>query len=270
MKSKINCVLSDTHCGSDRAIFPPTITLPRLMADDNERTLKYSANQKKLFDHLMKCAKHIKTKFKDHQKVIIHNGDATEGNHHLTIQLSAPTLDDHVLIHQEVMECFLHEVGFSVKNGDELHYCSGTELHTGFTESGIVNHFEPYGAKYHDELKLNQWGKKIWLVHQWRVVGDGYTEGNSIVNGLKAMYYNSLKEGWEMPDLTIGSHYHKSAMATFSQRWRTYYGMITPSFQLKTRHGHKVSAFQRNDIGMGLFETAENGLLKIHEPLLMT
>jgi hypothetical protein len=38
---------------------------------------------------------------------------------------------------------------------------------------------------------------------------------------------------------------------------------------MKTRFGQKVSAFQRNDVGLGLVETRENGLMVIHEPLLM-
>lgn len=269
-KKKINCILSDMHCGSDRAIFPPVITLPKLMADDNERTLRYSNNQKRIYDHLMSCAKHIKTKFKDHQKIIIHNGDAIEGNHHRTIQLSAPMVDDHVLIHQQVMEEFLYEVGFSVKNGDELHYSSGTEVHTGYTESSIVDYFESYGAKFHDELKLNQYGRNIWFVHEWSRTGDGQNEGSPITNKLKSMYFNSIKEGWKMPDYTVGSHYHKAVMASFTIDWQTFYGMITPSFQMKTRFGQKVSAFQRNDIGMGLIEVAPEGMMFTHKPLLMS
>ena len=267
--AKVNCIISDLHCGSDRAIFPPSITLPPLMADDNERTLKYSLNQKKLFDHLMSCAQYVKANFKKHSKVIIINGDSIEGIHHQTIQLSAPMVSDHVLIHQEVVKLFLHEIGFSIKNGDELHYNSGTEIHTGYTEQNIVEHFEPYNAKFHDEMKLTQHGKRLWFVHQWKGSGDGVSEGSAVTNGLKAMYYNSLKEGWEMPDFVCGSHFHKATMSSFTQNWKTYYGMITPSFQMKTRHGHKVSAFQRNDIGMGLVEVAPNGLLNIHKPLLM-
>jgi len=239
------------------------------MADENERVLKFSNNQEKLYNHLMQCADYIKTNYKDHKKVIIHNGDAVEGIHNYTIQLSAPLLSDHVLIHQNVMEAFLARIDFSISNGDELYYGSGTETHTGYTEAGIAKYFEPYGAKYYDELKLNQYGKKIQFTHQWTSAGNGANEGNPVINGLRAMYYNSLKEGWQMSDLTIGSHYHKATMGSYSQNWKTYYGMITPSFQMKTRFGQKVSAFQRNDIGLGLFEVAPNGLLTIHEPLLM-
>ena len=154
-------------------------------------------------------------------------------------------------------------------NGDELYYGSGTEAHTGYFEARIARYFEPYGANYFDELKLKQFGNDIWFVHQWKGAGDGTNEGNSVSNGLKAMYYNSLKEGWKMPRVVIGSHYHKATMGSWSQNWQTFYGMITPSFQMKTRFGQKVSAFQRNDIGVGLIEVAADGLLAIREPLLM-
>jgi len=265
---KMNFVISDTHCGSDRGVFPPSISLPPLMADELNRVVKYTNGQKKMFDHLMYCAKCIKKNYKGYQKIIIHNGDAIEGIHHRTIQLSAPMASDHALIHQQVMETFLHEAGFSIKNGDELYYGSGTETHTGFSEYGIAKYFEPYGAKYFDELKINQYGNNIWFVHQWRASGDGVNEGNPVMAGLKSMYFNSLKEGWKMPELVVGSHYHKATLGSYSQNWKTYLGMITPSFQMKTRFGLKVSAFQRNDIGISVFETSENGLLKVHEPYL--
>lgn len=239
------------------------------MADEKERRLTYSNNQKKLYDHLMFCARFIKDNFSGYKKVITHNGDAIEGIHHHTIQLSAPMVDDHVLIHEAIMSDFLHESGFSVMNGDELHYVSGTEIHTGYTEQRIKKHFEYFGATFHDELKLTQNGRKVYYVHQWAGAGNGYNEGNGLINAMKAMYFNSLKENREMPDLTISSHFHKATMATYSQNWNTYYAMITPSFQMKTRHGQKVSAFQRNDIGVGLAEVSTNGLIKVHRPLLM-
>ncbi len=269
MDGIINVVISDTHCGSDRAIFPPAISLPPLSADEGERLLRYTRNQQKIYEHFINCGEYIKAKFPNHKKYIIHNGDAIEGTHHQTIQLSAPQVSDHVLIHIDIMERFLSAVGFSLNNGDRLYYGSGTEVHTGYSEASIARHFEPYNAEYYDELKLEQYGRRIWLVHQWRGSGDGANEGGAIINGLKAMYYNSLKEGWEMPDFVIGSHHHKATLGSYSQNWKTYHGMITPSMQMKTRFGQKVSAFQRNDIGVGLFEVAENGMMQIHPPLLM-
>ncbi len=265
----INIAISDTHCGSDRAVFPPTISLPPLMADEKERLLTYSNNQKKLYDHLIYCARQIKERFAGYKKVVTHNGDAVEGIHHHTIQLSAPTVDDHVLIHQQVMDDFLHELGFSVMEGDELRYVSGTETHTGYTEQRIAKYFEYFGATFHDELKLTQHGRKVWYVHQWAGAGKGQNEGNGLTNAIKSLYFDSLKENRAMPDLVISSHYHKATMSSYSQNWETYHAMITPSFQMKTRFGQKVAAFQRNDIGLGLAEVSANGLIKIHRPLLM-
>lgn len=265
----INIVISDTHCGSDRAVFPPQISLPPLMSDEGERLLRYSNNQKKLYDHLIYCARYIKEKYQGYKKVIIHNGDAVEGIHHYTIQLSAPMIEDHVLIHQAVMDDFIHETGFSVMNGDELHYVSGTETHTKYTEQSIAKHFEYFGAQFHDELKLTQHGKKLWFVHQWAGAGNGANEGNPLINGIKNLYYNTLKEEREMPDVVVSSHFHKATSAAWDQNWKTYRAMITPSFQMKTRHGQKVSAFQRNDIGVGLVEVSKSGLIGIHKPLLM-
>lgn len=238
------------------------------MADEKTRTLRYSNTQKPLHDHMLKCARHIKKAYAKHKKIIVSNGDAIEGVHHHTIQLSAPMIDDHVLIHQALMEEFLYESGFSVKNGDELHYISGTESHTRFTESSIVKYFETEGAKFHDEFKSKQNGRNLWYVHQWASVGKGANEGNPISLALKSMYYDSLKEKWNMPDVVIGSHYHKASLGSWSQDWQTFYGMVSPSFQLKTRFGQKVAPFSRNDIGIGLIEVSAEGLIGVLRPLL--
>lgn len=263
----INIAISDMHAGSDRAIFPPRISLPPLMADEKERLLTYSNNQKRIYDHLMHCAKHIKEKYKGYKKVYVHNGDAIEGIHHATIQLSAPQVDDHVLIHQQVMEDFLTKSRFT--SGDELYYISGTETHTNYVEQRIAKYFEHFGATFHDELRLTQNEKEIAFVHQWAGAGKGQNEGETLKNALKALYYDTLKEKRKMPDVVVSSHFHKATMASYSQNWKTYYAMITPSLQMKTRHALKVSAFQRNDIGIGLVEVSKSGLIGIREPLLM-
>lgn len=265
----INIIIADMHSGSDRAMFPPRIVLPPLMADEHKRTLHGTPQQVAIYDHVMQSADIIKKKYANYVKVVTFNGDMTEGVHHYTIQLSAPMLDDHVIIHKELAEEFLNRIGFSLKNGDELHYVSGTEAHTNYVESRIASEFEVYNAQFHDEAKLLQNGKNIWLVHQWVGVGKGVSEGAGIVNGLKTMYYDSKKEGWDMPDLVIGSHYHKSALGSFSQDFKTYYGIVTPALQRKTRFGQKVSPFQRNDIGIQLVEVTSGGLLNITPPMLL-
>lgn len=268
-KDVIKIIVGDWHCGSDRAILPPSVQLPPLMADDPIRTIHGSNQQVEIYKHLMSCADNIAKKYATHKKVFVFHGDMIEGIHHHTIQLSAPMVNDHVIIHKVIASEFLERCKFSVKNGDELHYVSGTETHTVWTEGQIAKEFDVYNAKFHDEFKSKYNGIDVWYVHQWVGVGNGHNEGSAIVNALKAMFYNSLKEIWNMPNLVVAGHFHKSGLASFSQNFKTFYGIVTPSLQRKTRHGQKVSAFQRNDIGIQLVEITAGGLLNIIPPMLM-
>jgi len=83
------------------------------------------------------------------------------------------------------------------------------------------------------------------------------------------MHINSMKEGGEMPDVVVGAHFHKAVLGSYTDgtNFKTYFGMILPSLQMKTRYGQKVSAFQRNDIGVSPFEVSENGLIGFHKPM---
>lgn len=239
------------------------------MANEKATVRTADPHQLSIYNHVMKQARRIKKDSEGMQKVIVFNADLIEGLHHHTIQLKVLSVDHMVLIANDIIETFLQEVGFSVKNGDELYFGSGTESHTGYKEVEIASNFKHLGAKYYDELRLSKNGRDIWFAHQWVGVGKGHNEGNPIHNGLKSLYYDCLKEKRKMPDLVIGSHFHKAGLGSFSQQWKTYYGIITPSLQMKTRHGLKVSAFQRNDIGFVEFDLTANGLLKFYEPALL-
>src|SRR5690606_28054584 len=251
-------VISDLHCGGSTAIFPPKITLPPLMAKEKKRVIHADPHQLSIYNHVMKQARRIKESSVGMQKIVVLNADLIEGTHHQTIQLKVPMVSDMVIVAIDVIETFLQEIGFSVKNGDELYFGSGTESHTGFSEVGIASHFKHLGAEYYDELKLKKHGKSIWFTHQWVGMGKGHNEGNALYNALKALYYDCLKEGKQMPDLAIGSHFHKAGLGSFSQQFKTYYGIITPSLQMKTRYGVKASAFQRNDIGFIEFDLTKD------------
>lgn len=262
-------VPSDLHIGGSTAIFPPKITLPPLMANEKQRVYTADPHQLSIFNHMMKQARRIKKESIGKQKVIVFNADLIEGLHHNTIQLKLPMVSDMVTVAIDVIETFLQEVGFSVKNGDELYFGSGTESHVGYSEVNIAKHFSHLGAEYYDELKLKKHGKNIWFTHQWVGVGKGHNEGNALYNALKSLYYDCLKEGKQMPDLAIGSHFHKAGLGSYTQKFKTYYGLITPSLQMKTRFGQKVSAFERNDVGFIEFDLTKDGLFKFYEPELL-
>lgn len=217
----------------------------------------------------MSEARRIRDNNKGVSKTVLINADLIEGVHHQTVQLKVPMVSDMVVVAFSVIDDFLNNLGFSVKNGDKLYFTTGTESHTGYSEADIVANFSHLGAELHDELRINNNGVDIWMTHQWASVGKGHNEGNALFNALKVLYYDCLKENIKMPDITIGSHFHKAGLGSFSQHFKTYYGLITPSLQMKTRYAQKVTSFQRNDVGFLEFDISANGGIKFQPPVLL-
>lgn len=143
----------DFHNGGLTALFP-NYSMQFKYDDKNVITYSPTPQQAAMYEHFMSGAKYVKDNVKGKRLRIVMNGDAIEGSHHGTIQVVTANQKHQSEIHIEVMESFLDASGFSVKNGDELHYVSGTESHTRWDEYGIKEHFEHIGAQYHDELKL--------------------------------------------------------------------------------------------------------------------
>lgn len=258
----------DWHSGGLTALFP---NYPMTFEYDKNNKLPYrpSLEQSSMYKHFLGDAKKTKELSKGMKKVIVLNGDAIEGNHHNTIQIISPNPKHHVQIHIELMETFIKESGFSVKNGDELHYVTGTESHTGWEEYGIQQHFEPIGAQYHDELYLTVNGKRLWWVHQGAKPGKGVNEGNPLRNYARDAYWDCVKEKREAPHMITSSHFHKNTYDSFSDSYRhTIHYQTLPSWQMKTKFAKKVSAFQRNDIGTVFNIVTESGDVRFFEPVL--
>lgn len=258
----------DFHSGGLTALFP---NYNMTFVYDKGNALPYSPSpqQSAMYEHFISDAKKTKELSKGMKKVIVMNGDAIDGNHHATIQIISPSPKHHSQIHIELMDNFIKESGFSVKNGDELHYVSGTESHTGWEEYGIYSHYEALGAQYHDELHLEINGKRLWWVHQGAKPGKGVNEGNPLRNYARDVYWDCMKEKRDAPHLISSSHFHKNSYDAFSDSYRhTVHYQTLPSWQMKTRFAIKASAFQRNDIGTVFNVVTENGDIRFYEPQL--
>lgn len=261
--------MGDTHSGGMTSLFPD---YPMTFVIDKERSVTWPplAEQEKIYAHFIKCADAVKTQAIGKQIFVIHNGDAIEGHHHNTIEVVSANPKHHSEIHCELMDTFLDRVGFSVKNGDELHYVSGTESHTGWEEYGIANHFEALGAQYHDELTKEINGRKFQWTHQGPKPGKGVNEGNPLRNFARDVYWDCLKEKKRPPDLLTTSHFHKASYDSFNDSYsHTVHIQVLPSWQRKTRFGLRASPFQRNDIGLTMTEVTDGGDIRIMKPLLM-
>lgn len=267
-RDTINVSLSDMHSGGLTALFP---NYPMTFRLDEKNSLNYapSFDQIKMYEHFIKCADEVKRRAIGKRMVIVHNGDAIEGFHHGNVQVVTPNPQHHTAIFIELFDVFLDRVGFSVKNGDELHFTSGTESHTDWQEYGISKHFEVFEAQYHDELCKEINGKLVWWTHHGPNPGKGANEGNAHRNWLRDIYWDSVKEKRQPPHLVITSHFHKSHYDSYNQSYEhTVHGIVLPSWQMKTRYAHRVAPFQRNDIGLTVTEITSDGHIRIEDSAL--
>jgi hypothetical protein len=235
---------------------------------DDALTFSPNPPQQKLYKHWIHCADEVKRQGKGMRLVIVHNGDAIDGYHHGSIQNVSPLPTHQSEIHIELMDDFLARAGHSVKNGDEIHYTSGTESHTEWTEYGISQHFQDAG--YHDELQMKINGREVWYTHHGANAGKGANEGNGLRNWQKDIYFDCLKQKITPPDLITTSHYHKATYQAYCDGYsHTIHAQILPSWQYKTRYAFRVAPFQRNDIGLTLTVITADGDIRIKKPLLI-
>lgn len=260
--------MGDLHSGSKTALFP---NYPMTFKLDEKNTFTHlpTSYQISMYDHFIACAKQTKEKAKGKRLKVVMNGDAIDGNHHGTQQLVTTNPKHHSKIHIELMENFLEVCGFSIKNGDELYYVSGTESHTGWEEYGIAESMQVWGAQYGDEIMLDINGKRFWWTHQGPRPGKGVKEGNPLRNFAADVYWDCIKENRLPPHMISTSHYHKSSYESFNDSYaHTTHIEVLPSFQMKTRFGIAASPFQRNDIGMSFNMVTAEGTIHVLPPML--
>ena len=245
-------ILSDMHSGGSTALVPGKLW--RFDTERNHTPTKVGLEMYKLF---MECAAYVKKNRKDKRVIIVHNGDAIEGYHHNTSQVLTPSSVEQAAMHEDLMDDFMREAGFDRRKGDELYYVNGTETHTGQNEKEIAKSLKAIpaenGEPIHETLKLNVNGRKVWFYHHGKKRGGGQNEGNALRNYLREIYYHLTNRKQEIPDVSVSSHTHGMCWATFEVRqaddFIQMHGVITPSWQRKTRFGYKVAPTDVNEIG---------------------
>jgi len=205
---------------------------------------------------------------------LVVDGDAIDGDHHSSLEIVTRQKNEQINIHINLMSYFLGIVNFD-RRTDSLHYVAGTEIHSSDAEHIIGEKLKakqtPEGHYAWDELRLEINGKRVWFVHHGPSAGKGANQGNSLRNWLRDNFFEALGEGEEPPHFVITGHTHKPYWTTYIGRYKgTYHcchGMICPSWQQKTRFGHKVAPLQQNKIGMQYFVITDDGI--IGEPVEM-
>lgn len=258
----------DWHSGSSVALFP-NYQMTFKLDDKNSKSCLPSSYQVSMYEHFLKCALFTRERAVGKKIKVVMNGDAIDGNTYGSQQLMVTSPLHQSQIHIELMETFLDACGFSVKNGDELYYVSGTESHTGWEEYGIKDRLQDWNAQYSDELRLTINEKRFWWTHQGAKPGKGANEGNPLRNFARDVYWDCVKEKVDPPHMLSTSHFHKSSYESFNDSYsHTVHIEVLPSWQMKTRFGIKTSPFQRNDIGMSFNIVTADGDIRVLPPML--
>lgn len=264
-------ILSDMHSGGSTALF-----LNRPFADEHQSVVP-NKSQQKIYPVFEQVMARVAQARKNKRLIIVHNGDAIEGLHHNSIQMSLFSTTSQAKVHKELMRTFVSGTAFDPDRGDKLFYVRGTETHVQDVENVIGMELgaerNPKNDLYvydHLEMVLND--KTIWFAHHGPKKGKGANEGGPIYNWLKTIYFDAKKHQRPVPDLTVTGHVHTAAYSVYVPRegnqWKMMHGIICPSFQQKTRFGYKVAAVDVNEIGAVFVNISADGHIGMPEFIL--
>ena len=261
-KDVLHVVISDTHSGSNYALFVDrawhgvkTSHIPR-------------AGQIRIRKHFEEFAEEIRVARQGKKIRLIHNGDAIDGDHHHSGDVCSLYAQEHADIHVELMNELQKRVEWQA--GDELYYTKGTPTHVNEFENYIGRELNavPNGEFYAWEfLALITNGALSWFVHHGPRPGQGANETNGLHNWLKGIYYDALKDRRSIPDIVYTGHVHQPTYAPFGYRigmeFHNMHGVILPSWQMKTSFAWQKAPVSKNKIGGVIHEIKADGTVTI-------
>lgn len=263
------------HTGSTTALFPHHKILKDGFWQFKHTRYVPSGLQCDLWTHFEKSAAAIATKQKKERKrlIVVVDGDATDGDHHGTLQLATRNPLEQKDIHVFIMTWFLNKIGFAKNKGDLLFYVSGTETHVGEIEDVIAEEMNAerpaFSSGVFDFLPLEINNRLLWFLHHGRSPGTSYNKGDAIRNFLKRIYWEYTDKGKRVPDAVISGHYHVPVKTSYDYDWNIMHGMILPAWQTKTRYGYRVAPSESNKIGMAEIDISADGLMHFPKPDIM-
>lgn len=251
-------ILSDLHAGSTVALMPPSFeTL-------EGQTIEQSPMQKWLWECWLKCNKWIDGIVGKDPHALVLNGDMIEGIHHHSKQVFSPDTNDHV-------EAAIHILRDRATKAASSFVIRGTECHTSNTEIVIgkalklaVN--EDTGLPAWDKLFLDVAGVRCVFQHHITTSVRPWTEGTGLASQAASEKLEAIDNDEIAPRVICCAHRHKYGQFS-NGRTLT---IVSPPWQMLTRHGHKVVGHARTKPGAYILDWrgVENGSLpKVHEIL---
>jgi len=261
-KDILQVVIADTHTGSNYALFPnrawhgiKTSHIPR-------------AKQIQIREQFERYTDEVKSARQGKRVKMVVNGDAIDGDHHRSGDVCTLNEKEQADIHIELMQELQKRIDWQA--GDELYYTKGTQTHVHEQEYYIGKELNaiPDGDFYAwNILKLESNGVVSWFVHHGPRRGDGANEGNPVRNWLKGIYFEAVKDGTGIPDIVYTGHVHDPTFSTYEYRnkmiFKMIYGIIVPSWQMKTDYVYQVGSVSKNKIGGVYQEIKSDGVICI-------
>lgn len=256
--------VSDVHCGSTLAPCPPEGV--RL---DDEGTYKPSKAQLWLWECWNETWAFVAALRAKHKAklVCVYNGDSFEGDHHKTSQIISRNPEPAAYVSDRV---------FGVPRSlqpDQQFIVRGTEAHvgpSGATEEGFARSMK---AERNPEtrtwswwhLRLNVHGVRFDFQHHPGTHGKlPWTAPQGAVRLAFLVWSEHKLREKPHPHLAIRSHVHvhRDSFDAYPTR-----AIITPAFQLKTGHAHKVASESIADVGGIATVVYPDGQYEVHKKL---
>jgi hypothetical protein len=256
-------VLSDIHAGSTVALLPPGfVTL-------EGTEIGQSPIQRWLWECWTKCNVWIDDILGGDAHALVFNGDLIEGNHHGTKQVISPDVNDHV-------DAGIDIIKGRVAAADRTFFVKGTECHVGnseiifgkaLLEKGFRVEKDPStGLPAFDRLTLDVCGVRCVFRHHIPSAVRPYLESSQFSIQMGSEIMEAVRNGEQTPRVLCCAHRHR--FGQFSDGHSLT--VISPPWQMLTRHGHKVVSQARTKPGAYILDwrgVPDGKLPKVHELL---
>jgi hypothetical protein len=229
-------VVSDTHSGGITALAPPGFSTR------DGRNIEASEPQLWLHDRWVGMRKAVKKRLVGHRRLIVaHTGDATDGNHHQTVQ-SMPDPVDQEDMAVELLRP-LREMA------DKFYFVYGTDAHEGDAGGSAERICKRLGVDEHG------WELRVWIgkyLHDFMHHGRASArEWSSMAAGVAAeVMLTCAQRGEPIPRFVWRGHKHQ--VDDSGERFATCRAILNPGWQLKNSYTYKVSPNRIAPVGYAI------------------
>lgn len=251
-------VLSDIHAGSTVALLPPGFTTLE------GQEIGQSPIQRWLWQCWEHCTRWLDEIVGADPHALVLNGDLIEGVHHGTKQVISPDTNDHV-------EAAIHILRPLAAKASRTFVVKGTECHTSNTEivigKALKLEVDPEtNLPAFDRLTLDVCGVRVVVRHHIPSAVRPYLESSQFSIQMGSEIIEAVRNHEPAPRVLCCAHRHRFGQYSDGHSLT----IVSPPWQMLTRHGHKVVSQARTKPGAYVLDwrgVADGSLPKVHELL---